>query len=68
MRFNIPNMLTLFRIAVIPVVVALFLTQDKWALWTALGLYPETPGVGTPEMVARNKQSHTGRFLRSLLQ
>ncbi len=25
-------------------------------------------GCGTPEMLARNRKSHTGRFLRSLLK
>lgn len=66
MVFNLPNTLTLFRIAIIPVLVGLFLTQDTWALWTALGLY--TLGAITDFFdgyLARrwNMMSAFGRFL-----
>lgn len=66
MRINLPNSLTLFRIAIIPVLVGLFLTQQVWALWTALGLY--TLGAITDFFdgyLARrwNQMSAFGRFL-----
>ncbi len=66
MRLNLPNMLTLFRIAIIPVLVGLFLTQNVWALWGALALY--TLGAITDFFdgyLARrwNMMSAFGRFL-----
>lgn len=39
MLTSLPNILTLSRIAVIPMVVALFFFPGKWSAWTALGLY-----------------------------
>lgn len=36
---NLPNILTFFRIAILPVIIALFFSPDAWAAWTALGLY-----------------------------
>ncbi|MFV3075840.1 CDP-diacylglycerol--glycerol-3-phosphate 3-phosphatidyltransferase [Niveispirillum fermenti] len=39
MLTSLPNILTLSRIAVIPVVIALFFFPGAWSAWTALGLY-----------------------------
>ncbi|PCH98892.1 MAG: CDP-diacylglycerol--glycerol-3-phosphate 3-phosphatidyltransferase [Alphaproteobacteria bacterium] len=39
MIFNLPNCLTLLRIACIPVIAALMMTPEAWAAWTALGIY-----------------------------
>jgi cardiolipin synthase len=39
MMFNLPNLLTLFRIAVIFPLVGLFYVQEPWAVWSALALY-----------------------------
>lgn len=39
MLWNIPNALTLFRIAIIPVLVFLFYMETAWAIWSALILY-----------------------------
>lgn len=39
MIYNIPNLLTLFRIALIPAITALFFVPENWAVWTALALY-----------------------------
>jgi cardiolipin synthase len=39
MLWNLPNILTLSRIAAIPVIVALMFMAEAWAAWTALGLY-----------------------------
>ncbi|MCT4574814.1 MAG: CDP-diacylglycerol--glycerol-3-phosphate 3-phosphatidyltransferase [Alphaproteobacteria bacterium] len=36
---KIPNILTISRILVIPVVMGLFFVDSLWALWTILGLY-----------------------------
>lgn len=36
---SLPNILTLSRIIVIPMVVALFFFPGAWSAWTALGLY-----------------------------
>lgn len=36
---NLPNILTLARIAILPVLVWLLLTYETWAAWTALGIY-----------------------------
>ena len=36
---NIPNILTFFRIAILPVVIGLFFIPESWAAWTALWLY-----------------------------
>ncbi|MCB1538733.1 MAG: CDP-diacylglycerol--glycerol-3-phosphate 3-phosphatidyltransferase [Rhodospirillales bacterium] len=66
MRLNLPNLLTLFRIAIIPVLCALFLMQERWSLWAALGVY--TLGAVTDFFdgyLARrwNQMSAFGRFL-----
>jgi cardiolipin synthase len=66
MRLNVPNSLTLFRIAIIPALVGLFMIQTPWALWTTLGLY--TLGAVTDFFdgyLARrwNMMSAFGRFL-----
>jgi cardiolipin synthase (CMP-forming) len=39
MMFSLPNLLTLFRIAVILPLVGLFYIQQPWAVWSALALY-----------------------------
>jgi len=39
MVWNLPNALTLFRIAIIPVLVVLFFIHTEWSLWLALALY-----------------------------
>ena len=39
MLASLPNLLTLSRIAVIPVMIALFLLPYDWAVWTNLGLF-----------------------------
>lgn len=39
MLTSLPNLLTLSRIAVIPVVVGLFFVPDAWAAWTACALF-----------------------------
>ena len=39
MIFNLPNNLTLFRIAIIPVIVVFMMIPEAWAAWSALGLY-----------------------------
>ena len=36
---NLPNILTFFRIAILPVIIGLFFIPESWAAWTALGLY-----------------------------
>lgn len=66
MIFNLPNNLTLFRIAIIPVIVAFMMIPEAWAAWSALGLY--TAACVTDWLdgyLARrmNIQSAFGRFL-----
>lgn len=39
MLSSLPNILTLSRIAIIPVVVALFFFSGPWSAWTAAGLF-----------------------------
>ena len=39
MIFNLPNNLTLLRIAVIPVIAILMSIPEAWAAWSALGFY-----------------------------
>lgn len=39
MKYNLPNVLTLFRIAIIPPMIGLFYIPDAWAAWTCLGIY-----------------------------
>jgi len=39
MLFNLPNTLTLMRIALIPVIAGLIVIPAFWAAWLALGLY-----------------------------
>jgi cardiolipin synthase len=39
MIFNLPNNLTLFRIAIIPVIAALMFIPNAWAAWAALFFY-----------------------------
>ena len=36
---NLPNILTAFRILILPLIVVLFFIPEAWAAWTALGLY-----------------------------
>ena len=36
---NLPNILTFFRIAILPVIIGLFFIPEAWAAWTALGFY-----------------------------
>lgn len=37
--FNVPNAITLFRLAVIPTIVIAFFIPTTWAKWTIVGLY-----------------------------
>lgn len=37
--FNLPNILTLSRIAMLPVLMGLFFIPEPWAAWSALGVY-----------------------------
>lgn len=39
MLWTIPNILTMFRIGILPVLIVLFYIQAPWATWTALGVY-----------------------------
>lgn len=39
MKKNIPNILTISRIALLPVLIVLLYMPQTWALWSALGLY-----------------------------
>lgn len=39
MLTSLPNLLTLSRIAVIPVIIGLFFLTGSWAAWTACGLF-----------------------------
>lgn len=39
MILNLPNSLTLFRIAIIPVIAGLMAVDTAWAAWAALGFY-----------------------------
>lgn len=66
MVYNVPNVLTLFRIAIIPAIVVPFFIQEPWSLWTALALY--SVGAITDFFdgyIARawNQTSAFGRFL-----
>lgn len=66
MVLNLPNILTIGRIAIIPMLAVLFLIQEPWSLWSALGLY--TLGAITDFFdgyLARrwNMMSAFGRFL-----
>lgn len=36
---DLPNILTLSRMAMLPVIIGLFFIPDAWAAWTALGIY-----------------------------
>lgn len=36
---HLPNILTFFRIAILPVIIGLFFVPESWAAWTALSLY-----------------------------
>lgn len=36
---NLPNLLTFFRILILPVIIWLMFVDESWAGWTALGLY-----------------------------
>lgn len=36
---NLPNILTFFRIAILPVIIGLFFIPEAWAAWAALALY-----------------------------
>lgn len=36
---NLPNLLTAFRIFILPFIIGLFFIPEAWAAWTALGLY-----------------------------
>lgn len=65
-RKNIPNLLTYFRIAVIPLLVIVFYLPDGWGNWTAAVLFA-LAGVSDyfDGYLARNweAQSTLGRFL-----
>ncbi len=36
---HLPNILTFFRIAILPIIIGLFFVPESWAAWSALGLY-----------------------------
>lgn len=63
---NLPNILTFFRIAILPVIIALFFIPGLWAAWTALGLYTLASITDFLDgYIARkmNFESALGRFL-----
>jgi cardiolipin synthase len=39
LQMNLPNILTLFRIALIPVVMAMFYVEGSWARWIACAIF-----------------------------
>ncbi len=66
MRINLPNLLTLFRIAVIPGLVALFYIDTRFASWLACGLFSLAAITDFLDgYIARvtKQQSAFGRFL-----
>jgi cardiolipin synthase len=66
MRTNLPNLLTLFRIAVIPGLVALFYIDTRFASWLACGLFSVAAITDFLDgYIARvtKQQSAFGRFL-----
>ena len=66
MRTNLPNLLTLFRIAVIPGLVALFYIESRFASWLACGLFSLAAVTDFLDgYIARvtKQQSAFGRFL-----
>ncbi len=66
MRTNLPNLLTLFRIAVIPGLVVLFYIETRFASWLACGLFSVaaiTDFLDGYVARARKQQSAFGRFL-----
>ena len=66
MRTNLPNLLTLFRIAVIPGLVALFYFESRFASWLACGLFSLAAITDFLDgYIARvtKQQSAFGRFL-----
>ena len=66
MRTNLPNLLTLFRIAVIPGLVVLFYFETTFASWLACGLFSLaaiTDFLDGYIARARKQQSAFGRFL-----
>lgn len=63
---TLPNILTLSRILVIPLIVGLFWVAGDWARWTALGLYAVaciTDFFDGYLARARGEMSRFGRFL-----
>jgi len=63
---TLPNILTLSRILVIPLIVGLFWVEGEWARWTALGLYAVaciTDFFDGYLARARGEMSRFGRFL-----
>ncbi|MEL0111989.1 MAG: CDP-alcohol phosphatidyltransferase family protein, partial [Rickettsiales bacterium] len=63
---TLPNILTLSRILVIPLIVGLFWVEGDWARWTALGLYAVaciTDFFDGYLARARGEMSRFGRFL-----
>lgn len=66
MATSLPNLLTYSRIAAIPVVVGLILSQVLWAEWLALGIYTAaciTDFLDGYLARAWQQQSNIGRFL-----
>jgi cardiolipin synthase len=66
MRTNLPNLLTLFRIAVIPGLVALFYFESRFTSWLACGLFSLAAITDFLDgYIARvtKQQSAFGRFL-----
>ncbi|WP_349262355.1 CDP-diacylglycerol--glycerol-3-phosphate 3-phosphatidyltransferase [Geminicoccus sp.] len=66
MQMNLPNMLTLFRIALIPVVMAMFYVDGAWARWVACAIFLLAATTDLLDgWIARNwrLQSDFGRWL-----
>ncbi len=63
---NLPNILTLSRIALLPVIVGLFFVPEVWAAWAALGLYAVAAVTDFLDGVAARKLNQItafGKFL-----
>lgn len=66
MLWTIPNILTMFRIGILPVLIILLYVQAPWATWTALGIYTVAAFTDFFDgYIARsmNSMSAFGRFL-----
>lgn len=66
MLWNLPNILTLSRIAAIPVIVALMFVASAWAAWAALAIYTAaciTDWLDGHLARLQNLESPIGKFL-----